>query len=516
MITLEFGHIQNAANVALANGSITFQLNVDATVISAPYGFVAAAAEVVFQFDATGNLIQPCQIWSNIELNPQNSEGLGTYYLVAIYDANGAKVSGPMWWQFTEAANSTVDISEMVPFATVGGNVIFYPTSFTINPPAPTVLGGVFSNAGAPSEWIRAINTNGSVSLSQPAFTDISGQITAAQLPSPLVFGATSFSGLVTAQAGIEIGVVGTTSGQIALDGSTSGQVLITAPAAAGTATNPVVFTNSIQIPSTAAFSIGGSTGISQGSAAVLDVGNGSAGDATGTVNAAAYQVAGSQIAASNLANGTTGTGAIVLKASPTITGTLTAGLIAASDTLTTVAQPTLRLVDSELTVSSTVTTITAGGSVASVRGNTTLATGGTISAGYIYGVQGKITLQGTLSTANFTAGVFAQLDLSAAQALSAPNVAAIWGDMGATISAAVISSGEALLDILHLTSTAPGSMINAAIHVEALSTYLLDVSNVSYPSGWNNSAVVGSTQVGRLKIKTPTGDAYINLMSVS
>ena len=330
-ITLINGNVQGPDALAVPNGCATFQLNTDATVIASPFGFVAADKIVTFQFDSTGNLVPPAKIYSNAELEPQNSIGLGTYYLVTFYDANGARINkSPMWWQFTQAANATVDISEVTPFATVGGNVIFYPTSFSVNPPTPTTLGGVFSNAGAPHQWIRAINTNGSVALSQPAFTDISGQIDPSQLPSPLTFGATTFSGLITAQAGIEVGVTGTTSGQIALDGSTSGQALITAPAIAGTVANPVSFTNSINIPSGAVFSINTDTGISRGSAGVVAVGNGVAGNAGGTVNAAQYNIAGSQIAASNLSNGVTGTGAIVLAASPTITGTLTAPTISA------------------------------------------------------------------------------------------------------------------------------------------------------------------------------------------
>lgn len=60
-------------------------------------------------------------------------------------------------------------------------------------------------------------------------------------------------------------------------------------------------------------------TGLSRASAAVIDVGNGSAGDASGTVNAAQYNVAGSQIAASNLSNGTTGSGSVALATSPTL-----------------------------------------------------------------------------------------------------------------------------------------------------------------------------------------------------
>lgn len=302
MITIINGGVQDASNIFVPNGSIVFQLNVDATVVASPFGFVCADIPVVFQFDSNGNILPnspaaAAQIWSNAELNPQNNIGLGTYYLVTLYDQNGSRLnSTPMWWQFTELNGATVNISEMTPFATVGGNIIFYPTSLTIPPPTALTLGGVYANSGAAHEWISAINDDGTVTLAQPSFSDISGTIAADQLPSPLTFGATTFSGLITAQANIALGVAGTTSGQITLEGSTSGACTITAPAIAGTSTNPIAFSNSINIPSGAVFSINSDTGISRGSAGVLDVGNGTAGDASGTVNAAGYEIAGSPL----------------------------------------------------------------------------------------------------------------------------------------------------------------------------------------------------------------------------
>jgi len=135
MITLINGYPQGPNGLIVADGAVGFQLNVDATVIAAPYGFVSGSIEVVFQFNAAGQ-IQPntgaaAQIYSNAELNPQNSVGLGTYYLVTFYDANGARINKvPMWWQFPESSGATVDISKVTPISTVGGNIIFYPTDF--------------------------------------------------------------------------------------------------------------------------------------------------------------------------------------------------------------------------------------------------------------------------------------------------------------------------------------------------------------------------------------------------
>ena len=111
----------------------------DATISANPGGFVSGANDVVFQFDVNGNLIQPAQIFSNAELQPQHPGGfLATYYFVTFYDANGARKNiRPMWWQFPNAAGETVDISRMTAILTEG-NVIFYPTQFFVRQPEPS------------------------------------------------------------------------------------------------------------------------------------------------------------------------------------------------------------------------------------------------------------------------------------------------------------------------------------------------------------------------------------------
>lgn len=134
MITLTIGKVQNQSGVAVPNGSVVFQLNMDATIIANPGGFVSGVTEVAFQFDSNGLLVQPALLWSNLELSPQMPGGLlATYYLVTFYDANGARLNTrPMWWQFPLTAGATVDISQMTPILTIGDNVIFYPTNFVV------------------------------------------------------------------------------------------------------------------------------------------------------------------------------------------------------------------------------------------------------------------------------------------------------------------------------------------------------------------------------------------------
>jgi hypothetical protein len=323
-INLVNGHLQNPQALAVPNGSITFQLNADATVIAAPYGFVSAETVATFSLDANGNILPPsgaaaAQIYSNLELNPQNNIGLGTYYLVTFYDQNNAALNQPMWWQFTQAANSTVDIGEIVPISTVGGNVIFYPTS-GVNVPTPTLtsIGGVFANPGATNEWISAINTDGTVTLSQPSFSNISGTLSNAQLPSPITFTSITASGLITAQANLQLGVAGTTTGLITFEGGTSGAATITGPATAGTTTNPFAFSNSINLPSGTVYSINADTAISRVSAGVLAVGTGAAANAGGTINATTLSLLGKISLYGGIATAGQGTAPIYASASQT------------------------------------------------------------------------------------------------------------------------------------------------------------------------------------------------------
>jgi hypothetical protein len=134
MITLTGGSFQDPTGAPVAWGSITFELNVDCTIVSAPYGIIPgnAGSPVNFQLDASGNILPntgtKAQLFSNAELNPQNARGYGSWYSVAVYDRNGARMSeAPLTWQFQNAANSTVNLSEMQPFQSTGGNVVYYP-----------------------------------------------------------------------------------------------------------------------------------------------------------------------------------------------------------------------------------------------------------------------------------------------------------------------------------------------------------------------------------------------------
>lgn len=88
-------------------------------------------------------------------------------------------------------------ITSFAPFASASANTVFAgPTSGGAAAPAfrslvgadlplPTAitLGAVFSKTPTASNWLRSLGTDGIFTISQPAFTDISGSATLAQLP---------------------------------------------------------------------------------------------------------------------------------------------------------------------------------------------------------------------------------------------------------------------------------------------------------------------------------------------
>jgi hypothetical protein len=181
MITLINGFPQGPNGLIVPNGSIKMQLNVDATVIAPPGGFVAADVPVVFQFDKNGALIQPAKIWSNEELDPQNTVGLGTFYLVTFYDQNGAILNNtPLWWIFPETIGATVDISQMVAISTVGGNLIYYPRSVGNSGTVTSIafVGDGVVDSATPS---APVTTSGNITatlLTQSANTVLAGPTT--------------------------------------------------------------------------------------------------------------------------------------------------------------------------------------------------------------------------------------------------------------------------------------------------------------------------------------------------
>jgi len=186
---------------------------------------------------------------------------------------------------------------------------------------------------------------------------------------------------------------------------------------------------------------------------------------------------------------------------------------IASPAPLAVASQPTYRQIDVEPVLAYAGSTAITG-SVAAIRGNTTIASGTTITGGFTYGVQGKATLQGTLnvtSGANALAGIVGQLDLSASTATDTSGlIAAGWFDCGGSAGAAIVSS-PSLINIIQLTNTT-SAQINSAIKVSADLVYFMDLQEEINNGAWVVTSTGVTTQSKSLKVKVNGTTYYIPL----
>ena len=136
-----------------------------------------------------------------------------------------------------------------------------------------------------------------------------------------------------------------------------------------------------------------------------------------------------------------------------------------------------------------------------------------TITAGFLYGVQGKVNLAGIINNASdFTAGLFGQLDTSAATAVvTSGYVSALHLDMGATSS---LSSGsEAFVNAETITNTCATLKMNSVLKIIANANYLFDLAESNLTGNWI-VGTTGSTAAGTLKVLVNGAVRYIQLYS--
>jgi len=166
----------------------------------------------------------------------------------------------------------------------------------------------------------------------------------------------------------------------------------------------------------------------------------------------------------------------------------------------------------------------TASSSIAAVRGCVTVGgtytspavtssfpsktTTTTITAGYLYGVQGKLVFQGTLNTTNgeYQAAVLAQLDTSAATATyTAGTITALWVDAGASSH---LTSGQFdMIDVTNSTGVNARGVLN--FFGSASDLFILNTSNAASGSFLRPTTTV-STQVGSMAISYWNGSAMV------
>jgi len=146
-------------------------------------------------------------------------------------------------------------------------------------------------------------------------------------------------------------------------------------------------------------------------------------------------------------------------------------------------------------------------GAVVPVRGHLQVAAAKTVTAGYLYGVQGKITVKGTLNhpSSEYSAALVGQLDLSSAVALTAGTLSMLWLDAGAA-SAVALSEVSAIV----VTNTIATKPMHAILNVTlADAAYFADLNDTP-DSPWIIGTAKGSGWDKSIKIKLNGTDYYI------
>lgn len=103
--TLENGSFQDPRGNAVNAGTVEFVLSQDAMIIA---GGQVAPTLVSTTLTATGDMPGSFTMLANDELTPS-----GTFYLVTVFDSNGARVFGPERWVLSGA--SPIDLDTLTP-----------------------------------------------------------------------------------------------------------------------------------------------------------------------------------------------------------------------------------------------------------------------------------------------------------------------------------------------------------------------------------------------------------------
>jgi hypothetical protein len=183
---------------------------------------------------------------------------------------------------------------------------------------------------------------------------------------------------------------------------------------------------------------------------------------------------------------------------------TLTSGLLSAASTITSATPDTTRLGRFELTVTpATSVAVGSNGSLAGVRGAVTLSSSTSITDGYMYGVQGKVTSTGaTIAVgSDHVAGLLGQITLGT---VTNGHVAAVIGSIQTTPTSSAVD--------LFYGESATGNVINSYFKGFGKSTYVFDFeSNVHNQMSTTGTAGATATK-GWLKVLVEGVVRYIPL----
>jgi hypothetical protein len=185
------------------------------------------------------------------------------------------------------------------------------------------------------------------------------------------------------------------------------------------------------------------------------------------------------------------------------------AGASTFADTVTSATPATERLVRSDLTLTpATTLAVGTNGSLAAVRGCVTLTSGKSITQGYLYGVEGKLVLDGATVAigSDHAAGVYAQLSAASAPTFTSGHVAIL------------ICSGQNLpsiagLDGIYVESGNPtggADGINSVLKAICDSTYLFDVSGCNGAGCVSSAVGVQSGTFKKIAVKVGGTAMYL------
>jgi hypothetical protein len=181
---------------------------------------------------------------------------------------------------------------------------------------------------------------------------------------------------------------------------------------------------------------------------------------------------------------------------------------ISAAKTITSATPATFREVISEVTIApATTLAIGSNGSIAGLRGSVILTTGKSLTDGFLYGTQGKLTLDGATVAVgpDHVAGLYGQLSMNGTT-LTSGHIAGVISDIQGTPT-------SALVDLFYGESVT-GNVINSMFKAICKSTYVFDLaSNTHVQMGVTGAA---TTAAGWLKVLVEGVVRYINLWSTA
>lgn len=355
------GNLQQVTGV-INSGSVQFELvNFGSTVPRVSGTAILVVTSFQAQADGSGNF--SVTLWGTDVVTPS-----GVFYAVTFYSDTGAPV---MTLPYQFVGTGTFDLSQVIP---MGQTVI-------VAAPQPTsAVPQIFTPIT--HQFLTGMNSSGLFSSAQPAFTDISGSVAASQLPLPTAstLGGVKSLAAVTHKFITSIGTDGVpVAAQPTLSDIGAGALSSTT----GTFTDILTVTGNASLPAATGSQVYWAGGYVSPVSGRLFIGDGtgwkmllSKRTASTTTDlftfqdngnmslTGQYQVSGTQIAASNLSNGTTGSGAIVLANTPTlitpVLGAATGTSLVLTGAITTKSSVTFQTASG--TLGATITNDTAGG----------------------------------------------------------------------------------------------------------------------------------------------------------